>query len=397
MENKRNSGRVLLNSLLSCILIFVLGGTGVVGYFGYQYYKNNYTNSGITADQGQTNTDFSSNQVYTPAGSTVDLVKRIAPSVVTVITKTQSSSPNAIDGLIEQGLGTGFFVSSDGLLITNEHVVCEDIATPNLVSIVTSENKTYSVQKIAADPSQDIAILKVDLKGDKVTPLKFANEASLLAPGQDVIAIGNPLGVNPGSITRGIISGLNRNVQAQGECRGDTVVKEYEGVIQTDAAINSGNSGGPLINLDGEVVAVNSATSSNANNISYAVPFERVVRLLNRYQANNGNLTLPFFGVQYRMVDQNRSAATGAPVGAYVELIVKDGPSEKAGIRVRDIITKIGDKPVDFSLQATLNQHFEPNQKVKVEIFRPSPSLFGDDGKISGQTVNVDMTIGQRQ
>jgi serine protease Do len=308
----------------------------------------------------------------------------------------QQASPFSADTETQQGIGTGFFVSEDGLLVTNEHVVCDSI-NPSNVTIVTSENKTYSVQSIASDPFQDIAILKVDTKGDKISPLKFANSNSNLEPGQDVIAVGNPLGVNPGSVTRGIISGLGRNVSAQGNCQNKAVEKDYEGVIQTDAAINQGNSGGPLINLNGEVVGVNSATSTDANNISYAVPFQRVVRLLERYQNKNGKLTLPFLGVSYRMIDTNLATARGVPEGAFVMQVVAGGPADKVSIKRGDIITKLGDHKIDFSLQATLNQYFEPGQTVKAEVYRPNTtSLFGDEVSVDGKTFTVDIVIGER-
>lgn len=405
--NRKSRSSSIVKVLLSLIILFVVLMMCALGGVAFQYYRNPDAFKKLTnnirqnldnkSNNNSTNTNFYSNTVFEPTGTTVDLVKKVSPSVTTVVVKVpQGNSPFADDTEDVQGVGTGFFVSEDGLLITNEHVVC-DSAGPANVTIVTSEDKTYTVQSIVSDPFQDIAILKVDTKGDQIKPLKFANLNSNIQPGQDVIAIGNPLGVNPGSVTRGIVSGLGRNVKAQGSCQNRTVEKDYEGVIQTDAAINSGNSGGPLINLNGEVVGVNSATSTSANNISYAVPFQRVARLLERYQKNNGKLTLPFFGVSYRMIDSNLAKARNVPEGAFVLQVVKDGPAEKAGIKRGDIITKIGDKKIDFSLQATLNQFFEPGQKVTVEIYRPSTtSLFGDDVSLDGKTMSLDLTIGER-
>jgi S1-C subfamily serine protease len=404
MEPRRRSSTIM-KVLLSMFLIFGLLVTCVVGILVYQYsqdpnlFKNLTDNFKQQANQNQqgAKTDFSSNTVFEPKGTTVDLVRKVSPSVTTVVVKIQQqASPFSADTETQQGIGTGFFVSEDGLLVTNEHVVCDSI-NPSNVTIVTSENKTYSVQSIASDPFQDIAILKVDTKGDKISPLKFANSSSTLEPGQDVIAVGNPLGVNPGSVTRGIISGLGRNVSAQGNCQNKAVEKDYEGVIQTDAAINQGNSGGPLINLNGEVVGVNSATSTDANNISYAVPFQRVVRLLERYQNKNGKLTLPFLGVSYRMIDTNLATARGVPEGAFVMQVVAGGPADKVSIKRGDIITKLGDHKIDFSLQATLNQYFEPGQTVKAEVYRPNTtSLFGDEVSVDGKTFTVDIVIGER-
>lgn len=397
MEPKKRSNKKLWITLLVLPLLGLCAlFTGGAGYLGYQYYKENRGSLLNGEDQPPT-TDFTTQTIYTPTGDIIDLVKQVGPSVVTVVSKTQVSTLFSDESAeVQNGTGTGFFVSENGLLITNQHVVCDSTSASN-ISIVTSQNKTYEVESFAADPTQDIAILKVKTNGEKVPFLKFANTSSQLLVGQDVLAIGNPLGVNPGSVTRGIVSGLGRNIQAQGQCGNRTTVKEYEGVIQTDAAINPGNSGGPLLNLKGEVIGVNSATSSNANNISYAVPFDRVVKLLNRYETGRGSLKFPYLGVQYTMIDPNAAKANDVPEGAFVRQVVAEGPAAKAGLRKNDIITKIGDKKIEFSLQSTLNQHFEPGQTVKVELYRPNiTSLFGGEVNLEGQTLTIDVVVGER-
>lgn len=387
--------RIVLTAFLLLLLLCALFtlGAGVYLYRNPQLWRQGRSEERLTREVER---EFSSQEVFTPNSPTVDLVQKVVPAVTTVTVRTAANGIFGEQGEVQAGVGTGFFISEDGLLITNEHVVCESTRAAD-VSIVTSDNRTYSVETIAADPTQDLAILKVNVGDRKVSTLTFANANSQLQVGQDVLAIGNPLGENPGSVTRGIVSGLNRNVQAAGSCRSSNLVKDYEAVIQTDAAINPGNSGGPLLNANGEVIAVNSATSGSANNISYAVPFDRVLRLLERYQRNNGSLTLPFIGVEYRMVDSNTAKANYVPVGALVRSLVGGGPAEGAGIRRGDIITKIGERQIDFSLQATLNHYFEPNQEVAIEVFRPTTNdLFGDEVGGEGRTLSLNIRIGQR-
>lgn len=391
VTSKTSAGK----KLLALSLIITLLVCGAISYVIYKHYRNrNY----LQTFNMRQNIEFSADQVFKAGGHTVDLVKRVSPSVVTVVVKVNQDEVSGFfdQSSPQQGVGTGFFVSETGLLITNEHVVC-DTQSPDDISIINAQNKSFKVQTIVSDPYQDIAILKVDTEGENISALKFANSNSDILPGMEVIAIGNPLGVNPGSVTRGIISGLGRNVRAQGNCQNKSVEKDYEGVIQTDAAINTGNSGGPLINLNGEVIGVNSATSSEANNISYAVPSSRVVRLLERYQRNNAKLSLPFLGISYQMIDTNVASARNVPEGAFVMQVVQGGPADSAGIRRGDIIKTIGGKSVDFSLQATLNQYYEPGQSVVVNIFRPNTNaLFRNEDNLAGTEVSLRLNIGER-
>jgi serine protease Do len=399
VNNKRSNG---LKIALVIIVLISLVGFGSVGYLGWVYYKNIFkeAKTALTGDDTEvlTTKDFTSSVVYEPSGTIVDLVTKASPAVVTVVSKVQVQSLFADSGESE-GIGTGFFISEDGLLITNEHVIggANDV---NKLSIVTSSNKTYEVTSMAKDPAQDIAILKVNVGSEKVPFLKFSNTDSPIKIGMDVIAIGNPLGVNPGSVTKGIVSGLNRNIRAgdaSGSCVTAESCKDYEGVLQTDAAINGGNSGGPLLSLNGEVIGVNSATTIGANSISYSIPFQRVVKLVERYSKNGGKLTFPYLGVQYRMIDQNVAKANDIPAGAQVIRVLAGSPVAQAGILKGDIITKIGDHSMDFSLQATLNQYFEPNQKVKVEVYRPArTNVLGEEMVVDGKALTLDLTIGEK-
>lgn len=335
------------------------------------------------------------NEVYEPKSDILNIIEKSQSAVVTVVVKAPEGSRlnkrnQSLENRQTLGSGTGFFISDDGLLVTNAHVVCDSSSKDIL--IITSDEKKYVVDSVAVDTAQDVALLRVNTDDKKVSALKFANPNSEIKVGQEVIAIGNPFGDNPGSVTRGIVSGINRNITAQGSCGNIAQSKDYEGVIQTDAAINSGNSGGPLLNLNGEVIGVNSATLQGANNISYTVPFTSVLKILDRYLKNNNQIISPFLGVTHQMIDPNTAASYGVPSGAFVSRVKSGSAADKAGIKAGDIITKIGDYKISFSLVATLNQHFEPGQKTFVEVYRVPE---GEDN-LKGQYIKLEIVIGSR-
>jgi S1-C subfamily serine protease len=397
VEKNKKRGRFgfIFTTILVLLLLCACVTVGALG-MGYLNQNNRFSNFFNFNRQNQNSNnsvdDFISDNSSQVPSDIVNLVENSQPAVVTVAVK---DGPTIRGGSQLQqretvGSGTGFFISEEGLLITNEHVVCGARASDLL--IIASNDKSYTVQSIASDPSQDIAILKVDTNGEKVRTLKFANLDSGIKVGQEVIAIGNPFGDNPGSVTKGIISGLDRNITARGTCDGEAQSKDYEGVLQTDAAINSGNSGGPLINLRGEVVAVNSATLRDANNISYSVPFTTVTRILDRYLKNNNRIIQPYIGVSYRMVSANLSQSNDIPVGAYILDILENSPASRAGLRENDIITKVGDYKVEFSLVTTLNQYFEPNQETTLEVYRSA-----NEDLSAGEIVKLEITIGEKE
>lgn len=395
----------LLGILTVFVLLFFCTAIGVGGFLGYRYYDVRNEDSESTSDSGDTDVtesvkkEITAKDTFQVSGDLVTLIENVSPAVTTVVVKTSGIDFRNFE-VEEQnaGVGTGFFISESGTLITNEHVVCEVANNPSRVSVVTSDKKTYTVTNIASDPFQDIAILQVDTKGDKVPFLTFSNLDSELKVGQNVIAVGNPFGDNPNSVTTGIISGTNRNIQARGSCGNSGVsVKQYEGLLQTDAAINSGNSGGPLLNAAGEVIGVNTATNLGANNVSYAIPYERVVKLYDRYANNDREISFPFLGIEFSMIDVNRAQSLDVPQGALVEDVVDSSPADEAGLRRYDIINKIGEFDLDFSLQAVLNQHFEPGQEVTLEVYRPRQTLLSEDIDYPNEPIKVEIKIGERE
>ncbi len=295
--------------------------------------------------------------------NTINVVKNSAPGVVSIAVSQLSLSQN--QGVVskDSNIGTGFIVDASGWIVTNQHVVS---STTSTYKVVTSDGSQYDVTEIVRDDANDIAILKIEAEG--LTVLKLGNSDSLVA-GQDVIAIGTPLGEYSGSVTKGIISGLDRTVTASASWYGGTA-KTYEGVIQTDAAINSGNSGGPLLNSQGEVIGVNFATTSNADNISFALPINKVKEKIEEYRTY-GKFIKAYMGVSYQMISEYEAKyySSNVVAGALVQSLDAYGPAYKAGIQRGDIITYFGGEKVSSSLSIYIQKH-KVGDKVEVKVYR---------------------------
>jgi serine protease Do len=244
----------------------------------------------------------------------------------------------------EVGGGSGFFVSADGLLVTNRHVVSDDDAR---YSIVTNDDETYSVEVVAKDPILDIAVLRVVDTERKEFPYLNFGDSNALRLGDTVIVIGNALAEFRNSVSVGIVSGLARSITARGS---GGMTEQLDQVIQTDAAINPGNSGGPMINTNGEVIGVSVATTQGADNISFALPANMVSDVVSSVQ-QYGEIQRPYLGVRYTMITPRIKELNKLTVdyGALVargetreELAVFPGsPADKVGIIENDIILKI--------------------------------------------------------
>jgi len=202
--------------------------------------------------------------------------------------------------------GSGFFVSQDGFLLTNRHVVEDSEAE---YSVITNENKKLKAKVVARDTINDMAVLKVDgdppVGGYVSIPLGDSERVSI---GQTAIAIGNALGEFQNTVSIGVVSGLRRTITAFGSASGP---EELSQVIQTDAAINLGNSGGPLLNLRGEAVGLNAAKAQGAENIGFSIPINQLKRALNDARTN-GRIINPYIGVRYVLIDQGALVSAGA-------------------------------------------------------------------------------------
>ncbi len=250
-----------------------------------------------------------------------------------------------------QNIGTGFVISSDGLIVTNKHVV-DNVEAKYRVLI--GKDETEEVVDIYRDPSTDLAILKVNKTG--LTPLNLG-DSDQVKVGQTVIAIGTALGEFRSTVTTGVVSGLGRAIVAGSLLSGGS--EKLDNVIQTDAAINSGNSGGPLIDSSGQVIGVNVAVSQSGQNIGFALPINLVKQSIDNFRTT-GEFDRPYMGVGYRMIDKETALMNEMAAGAYVQQVLENSPAEKAGLKVGDVITeidgiKIGDDK-DFSMAELINK-----------------------------------------
>ncbi len=300
-------------------------------------------------------------KVVSEESVTIDAVKKIGPSVVTVV-GTATMQPDQIPqspfdqffGMqlppdqgqqqpTQQSIGSGFIVSTDGLIVTNKHVVAD---TTEKYQVVTADSKKYDVQNIYRDPNNDIAILKINPtqnSGTKLTPVPMGDSSNLQV-GQFVIAIGTALGQFNNTVTTGVISGLGRGIQAGDEYQG--YVEQLDNVIQTSAAINPGNSGGPLVNSSSQVIGVNTAVAQNGQNIGFALPINVIKTSLSNFNAT-GQFNRAFLGVSYQMISQQMALLNNVPMGAYVQSVVSGSAADKAGIQQGDIIMSINGTRID--------------------------------------------------
>ena len=325
--------------------------------------------------------------VVTEESAVTKAIEKSLPSVVTIgLTKTNTTGGGfQIDPSdpfnpfkrvpdqtqkIDQNIGSGFIVTSDGFIVTNKHVVADVQAT---YRVITSDKKEYKVETISRDPLNDLAILKI--KANNLKPLKLGNSDNLKL-GQFVVAIGTPLGEFTNSVTSGIISGLGRGITAGSPY--ENFVEQLDNVIQTDAAISPGNSGGPLINLTGEVIGVNTAVSQEGSNIGFAIPIEVVVDLLKNFNTSKGAIERPFLGVRYSMVDRENAILNKIPEGAYIIEVVNDSPADNAGIKAEDIITEFDGTKITGTSDQTLQKRIASHKigdRVKFKIYRDGKNI----------------------
>lgn len=293
-------------------------------------------------------------KVVSEESVTIDIVKQVGPSVVTVVEQSNRSlslSPFSIFELPDQravqpesvNIGSGFIVSDDGFIITSKHVVSD---TNVKYQIITSGDKKYTVQKVYRDPLNDIAILKVDPQENPGQPLKGVTlgDSSKLQVGQFVIAIGTALGEFRNTVTTGVISGLGRGITAGDQFQG--LVERLDNVIQTDAAINPGNSGGPLVSSNSEVIGINTAVSQNGQNIGFALPINVVKDSLKNFN-EHGQFERPFLGVAFKIIGRDVALLNNVPQGAFVQSVIADSSAQKAGVRAGDIIIEIDGQRIE--------------------------------------------------
>lgn len=296
---------------------------------------------------------------FSESKKTIKAVKTSTPSVVAVLMSKELSkikkeigvdiARSLVDekGMVKIGGCSGFFVSSNGYILTNRHIVADEEASYTVVW----QNKTYSCQILVRDKITDIAVLKISPEHVEGFPyLSFAN-SSQLKLGQTVIAIGNALGEFQNTVSRGIISGLSRDIKTE---MGEDI-QEFFGLIQTDAAINPGNSGGPLIDLSGKVVGICTAVVLGVENIGFAIPVNQAKSILEDVK-KYGRLCRPSLGVRYLLVDEDMQKLHNFPFnyGAFIIYetipgrggIISESAAEKAGLKEGDIILEINNEKI---------------------------------------------------
>ncbi|MEK7546612.1 MAG: trypsin-like peptidase domain-containing protein [Patescibacteria group bacterium] len=245
----------------------------------------------------------------------------------------------------EIGGGSGFIISSNGLILTNKHVVFDKNAS---YTVLTNDGKKYDAKILDRDPVQDLAIVKIEAEGLPTVELANSDEIEL---GQTAIAIGNALGEYRNTVSVGVVSGLYRTVTAGGADFGQETI---QGVIQTDAAINPGNSGGPLLNLRGQVIGINTAMASGAQSIGFAIPINRAKRDIESVKTS-GEIQVPFLGVRYIMItsDLAKKEKLQIDYGALLRgssdgpAIQPKSPADKSGLKAKDIILEVNGKRID--------------------------------------------------
>jgi S1-C subfamily serine protease len=320
-------------------------------------------------------------------GDVSDVVKKVGPSVVTVSAKTPVTqviqfSPfggftRGTQGGTEADIGSGFVVSSDGLIVTNKHVVAD---TSLSYKVSTSDGKTYDVVEINRDPANDIAVIKIDAKD--LTPVTLG-DSSNLEVGQFVIAIGTALGEFRNTVTTGVISGLGRGISAGDAYQG--YIEQLDNVIQTDAAINPGNSGGPLLNAEGEVIGINVAVAQGANNIAFAIPINTVKNNLDSFKSTGKFPAKAYLGVEYQVLTQQAARLNSVPQGMYVVNVIAAAPAEKAVIEAGDLIFKIDGKEVgtDANALSKIIAGKKPGDVLSLDIWR------------NGESKNLKVTLSE--
>jgi 2-alkenal reductase len=331
----------------------------------------------------------------------VAAVKQISPAVVTVVnTLRPDAQPNETQQqpfpfpLPGQGQpnqpqrqprasGSGVIISQDGYIVTNNHVV----EGAQSLAVTFADGSRHDATLVGADPLVDVAVIRVK---DAVPSFASLGDSDALQPGETVIAIGSPLGDFKNSVTVGVVSALNRTVPGSGQ----------EGLIQTDAAINHGNSGGPLVNLRGEVIGINtlvvrgdSTIGDQAEGLGFSIP-SKTVRQVSDQLIQTGKIEHPYLGISYSMIDADTAAQENLPVqnGALIgasgqgqPAVVPGTPADKAGLKDGDIITAVGGTKLDSStsLRGALMQH-KPGDTVKLEILR------------DGKPLSLDVTLTTR-
>ncbi len=373
-----------MKKLVSYLFIAVLGGS--VALLGARYINLEKSvqaekNRLISEGQQQASIHLANYKGNSASGLNADFTKAAEMSVNAVVhIKTQSEQNNLVydpfaqffggaprqETYIQQGYGSGVIISKDGYIVTNNHV----IAGANKIEVVLNDKRVYIAEVVGADPSTDIALVKIN---EKELPYMNYGNSDLVKVGEWVLAVGNPFNLNS-TVTAGIISAKGRNNIIDGR------KNPIESFLQTDAAVNPGNSGGALVNTDGELIGINTAIASNNGayqGYSFAVPVNIVKKVVSDL-VEFGSVQRAYMGVGIRDIDAKfaKENNINSLKGAYVTQLSSGGSAEEAGVQPGDLITAIEDIPVG-SVSELHEQiaKYRPGDKVNVTLLRNNKEL----------------------
>ena len=354
-------------TLIGGMAVAALGGAAAGGAAVYVAIRDSLASTPPAAQSPAQNPPPAELQTVDIQTAITDAVARVSPAVVTVINDTGGG----------QASGSGVIIATEGYILTNNHVV----EGYRQLSVIFSNGETAEASYVGSDQFGDVAVIKV---GVPVPATAELGNSDTLKPGETVIAIGSPLGDFKNTVTVGVVSATGRALEtAQGY--------QLEDLIQTDAAINHGNSGGPLVNLAGQVIGLNTLVVrgggvDQAEGLGFAVA-ANTVRAISEQIVAQGYVSRPYLGVQWQPISPAIALQNGFGVewGIYVTDLASDGPAQRAGLKPGDIITAIGGTPLDEStpfINALLQ--FQPGQQLPLTVYR------------DGQTMQFDVTLGER-
>ena len=367
--------------MFAALILILLGGIISAGWLGLNWSTVNQLLPFLPKSPSvpSISTSLDRLKVVSEENVIIDAVEKVSPSVVTVgISQTRRVGDifefNPFDPFspferrpgrsekVEQDIGSGFVISSDGLIVTNKHVAS---VTDAKERVNTKEDKAYEVVKSYRDPDNDLAIVKIN--ATDLRPIELG-DSDKIKVGQMAIAIGTALGEFRNTVTVGVISGVGRGITAGGPF--DGFAEKLDNVIQTDAAINPGNSGGPLLNSSGQVIGVNTAVSADGQNIGFALPINVVKDAVANFNST-GQFNRPFLGVEYRMISRQMAVLNEIPEGAYIMDVVDNSPADSAGVEPEDIMTKIdGVKVTDSNDLAKIIGKKKVGDTVELTVWR---------------------------
>ena len=381
-KKKKFNGKRVARSAVALVLAAAMGFAG--GFVGAKFGGSGKVVIQQVAPSSTADSASGSDNSITAASSsgssltTEQVADLVSPSVVVITTEQVVYSQWSWYGQnqVESGAGSGVIISSDGYILTCAHVV--DGASTITVTI---GDKDYTATLVGEDTTSDIAVIKIDADG--LTPATVGNSDSLKV-GQSVMAVGNPLGELGGTVTGGMISALNRSVTIQGSSSVNTM-----SLIQMDASVSPGNSGGGLFNMNGELVGIVNAksSSSDAEGLGFAIPINDAIKVAQELLENGYVTGRPYLGITYLAVTDSQTASQLGvnAYGVYVVEVVKGGPAEKAGLQAGDRIVSVdGTEIASKDDLGTLMQKHAAGDTLSITIAR--------DGQM--QTVNV--TLGEK-